>query len=82
VELAQQLKVIFQQMSRVIDAVRETEELSIEGKRARRSLRGWTKQVRQLARQTGEENVIDKVEQVISHLKGELPNLFSGGSIN
>jgi hypothetical protein len=31
---------------------------------------------------SGEENVIDKVEQVISHLKGELPNLFSGGSIN
>ena len=46
---AQQIRTMFQQqMLGVIDAVRQTEEWSREGRRARQRLRAWTARVRLL----------------------------------
>ena len=81
-QLAQQIRTMFQQMPGVIDAVRQTEEWSREGRRARQRLRAWTARVRRLAKETGEPEVEQSVEAVLWHLRGELPNLFASGGVN
>jgi hypothetical protein len=64
------------------EGVRRTEAWTEEGRKSRWRMRRWMARVKELAKQTGEQGVIDAVDECIARLKGELPNLFSGGSIN
>jgi hypothetical protein len=75
-QIAHEITGQFQVMPRVVAAVKGTSEYSPEGRLARRHLKAWMSRVRELAKQTGNEGVIDSVEKVLLLLKGELPDYF------
>jgi hypothetical protein len=64
------------------DAVAQTPAWTPEGKRARAKLWRIVERMRRIAKRHGEPLVCHGVELAVGHLKAELPNLFSGGSIN
>ena len=82
VALANQLIDVVKRLPKICDAVRDTSQWSEEGQWARARFRKWIIEIRTLAAQTGQKEVIDSIESVILHLKGELPSLFDAGGVN
>jgi hypothetical protein len=71
-----------------VDAVRATEAWTREGKRARRQLKQFLAELRQLAQASGQQRVIDAVGKIRLFILGnvmrpeELPNWDGAGGLN
>src|SRR5215469_8720805 len=67
---------------RLCEAVERTEAWTAEGEAARKELRAFVDQLRKIARDSGQEHLQRGVELFWGNLRGELPNLDAGGSVN
>ena len=76
------IKLILKDRRRLCHAVERTQAWTPEGKEARKELRAFVAELRQIARDSNREHLIKGVELFWGNLRGELPNWSDGGSIN
>ena len=75
-------KLIVKNRRRLCEAVASTNAWTPEGKEARKELRAFVAELRQIARDSNREHLIKGVELFWGELRHQLPNLDPGGSLN